>query len=243
MNKMSRIPDGSTHLRVARLASLCRRTYANPRPVVRSVVTIGQERELVFAVRGNMTPDDFAVSLQGWPVPLSFHGGAAHRGFVRRHAEMRGVFDTGLDLFRHSIGDGIRSSRVTFAGHSSGGCIALLAAWDAVHMLPSDVRITCVTFGAPSFSDSTFASNVRATPNLDFLRVDCRDDIVPRLAAWPHLYSHVAPPSIMLYPPKNEITKEKHRDAMRRILQNHEIRTYELQCWELCCDETQNYYI
>ena len=81
---------------------------------------------------------------------------------------------------------GGRPWRLLFTGHSLGGALASLAAYDAVQLcrgLPAGAaagaRVLCYTFGAPRPGNHAFARDYRATVPASFDVIHC-DDTVTR---------------------------------------------------------------
>jgi hypothetical protein len=72
--------------------------------------------------------------------------------------------------------------RVTMAGHSLGGALALMAAHDvAAALADDDVPVRAVTFGAPRVGDGAFRDALIKGRHVDVVSLVVKQDLVPRL--------------------------------------------------------------
>ena len=117
--------------------------------------------------RGSLGLKDWLLDAMFARTP--FGDGAVHRGFLREYSLIR-------DDVVAAIGD---AEAVVFAGHSSGGAIACIAAIDPA---VTASRVYVATLAAPAVGDRAAAEQMRARI-ARHVRVQVAQDIVPRLLA------------------------------------------------------------
>ncbi|KAG0463436.1 hypothetical protein HPP92_019505 [Vanilla planifolia] len=90
---------------------------------------------------------------------------------------------------------------VTITGHSLGGALALLNAAEAGSLLPKDVAVKAISFGAPRVGNEEFGDMLRRD-GVKVLRVVTKQDVVPKVpglffneglnrTGWEWIYEHV----------------------------------------------------
>uniref|UniRef100_A0A5B7BAC7 Phospholipase A1 n=1 Tax=Davidia involucrata TaxID=16924 RepID=A0A5B7BAC7_DAVIN len=77
------------------------------------------------------------------------------------------------------------SLSLTFTGHSLGGALAALSAFDvAKNVCPSNIPVAAFVFGMPMLGNWAFCNKIKALKNLRILHVKNSYDIVPKLPSW-----------------------------------------------------------
>ncbi|XP_040385823.1 phospholipase A1-Igamma1, chloroplastic-like [Oryza brachyantha] len=170
-----------------------------------AVARRGDCLDIVVAWRGSATLADWMMDIHADLVPFvdGAKGGVAGKvaeGFYKVYTCMDSMTERGkvsakeqvvtevarlVGHFRRGDSGGERQSvRVTVAGHSLGGALALMSAHDAAAALAAaghaDVPVRAVTFGAPRVGDQAFRGALRAR-GVDVVRVVVKQDVVPRL--------------------------------------------------------------
>ncbi|KAG0464777.1 hypothetical protein HPP92_018941 [Vanilla planifolia] len=90
---------------------------------------------------------------------------------------------------------------VTITGHSLGGALALLNAAEAGSLLPKDVAVKVISFGAPRVGNEEFGDMLRRD-GVKILRMVTKQDVVPKMpglffneglnrTGWEWIYEHV----------------------------------------------------
>lgn len=82
-----------------------------------------------------------------------------------------------IDFFKEK---GDREISLTITGHSLGGALSLLTAYEAGVTFPADVHVSVVSFGAPRVGNLAFREKLNEM-GVKTLRVVIRQDIVPKL--------------------------------------------------------------
>jgi hypothetical protein len=149
--------------------------------------------DLVIAVRGT---EGIAEWVQDgkflWtPCPILAGSGQSEDGFTCVYKSLRVAVDPGSNSVVDDLNSRVFSHpvpSVTICGHSLGGAIATLLAFDiAVHTRLTNLAV--YTYASPRTGDSTFAAMYNhLVPNT--YRVANRMDIVPKLPA-PPMFEHV----------------------------------------------------
>jgi len=133
--------------------------------LVGDVLIDGDTRAKAVVFRGSLGVKDWLLDAMLERTP--FGDGCVHRGFLREWGLIR-------DDVVAAIGD---SDTVVFAGHSSGGAIACIAAIDPA---VTASRVCVATLAAPAAGDAAAAEQMRARI-ARHVRVQVAQDIVPRL--------------------------------------------------------------
>ncbi|EAY83886.1 hypothetical protein OsI_39108 [Oryza sativa Indica Group] len=136
--------------------------------------------DVVVPWRGSVNVADWSMNIQFPLVPFKPYtskdkgigcGGAA--------AAAAGEVEKGFHKVREDPGVGVR---VTMAGHSLGGALALMAAHDvAAALADDDVPVRAVTFGAPRVGDGAFRDALIKGRHVDVVSLVVKQDLVPRL--------------------------------------------------------------
>ncbi|KAI3457126.1 hypothetical protein Pfo_013789 [Paulownia fortunei] len=71
------------------------------------------------------------------------------------------------------------SLSITITGHSLGGCLATLSAFDLVENGVNDIPVTAVVFGSPQVGNKAFNKRLHHFPNLKILHVRNKIDQIP----------------------------------------------------------------
>ncbi|KAL0362458.1 UNVERIFIED_CONTAM: Phospholipase A1-IIdelta [Sesamum calycinum] len=71
------------------------------------------------------------------------------------------------------------SVSITLTGHSLGGCLSILSAFDLVENGVNDIPVSAIVFGSPQVGDKVFNERMRQYPNLKVLQVRNRIDLIP----------------------------------------------------------------
>lgn len=135
---------------------------------------------LVWGWRGTQSlrdaETDLAAALTGYPEGVR----RVHRGFLDG-------YNHATTIMRRTPGR-LKAKRLLVVGHSLGGALATLCAFNEAHIFPAWPSIAVRTFGCPRVGDARFTHAFnQAVPNA--IRVVHGPDIVPRLPA-PICYRH-----------------------------------------------------
>jgi hypothetical protein len=195
--------------------------------VVAWIFEDSKQSELVCVFRGTDSLKDVLYNIRVFSVNFYIGQeccGKVHRGFFEYYNKIRneGVLDMLLDkcLAMQMVDTKVK---VTFVGHSLGGCVILCALdFDALmlYRCKRGIDIQCVTFGAPPLGDDEFKQNVlKKIPNIT--RVVYDSDIIPRLPLHRHIVNAVVIP---------EITD--HDDTRYDLVCKTQTNTFLLKCVE-----------
>jgi hypothetical protein len=149
-------------------------------------------RDVVVAWRGTVAPSEWCEELQRDLEPLGFGGeGKVEKGFLSIYASksdttrynkssasqqvMKEI--TKLVNFYKQRGEEVS---ITITGHSLGGALALLNAYEAAKNLPTDVSISVISFGAPRVGNNDFRDELHQL-GVKILRVVVKQDVVPKM--------------------------------------------------------------
>ncbi|KAK8963133.1 hypothetical protein KSP40_PGU017402 [Platanthera guangdongensis] len=174
-------------------------------------------RDIAVAWRGTVSAAEWVEDLQAQLVPLipgapDHEGARVERGFLSLYTsrsessrftrssaseqvmrELRRLVE-----FYKNRGEDVS---VTITGHSLGGALALLNAAEAASILPADVAVTVISFGAPRVGNELFGEMLKAK-KVKVLRVATKQDLVPKVPGvvfneermgegWEWVYTHV----------------------------------------------------
>jgi triacylglycerol lipase len=139
----------------------------------------------IVAIRGTKTIWDWLADFDAAPLPLLQDpgAGAAHMGFQLVYAQIR-------DSVQHLLKTGCPGvSNIWVTGHSLGGAIAVLCAFDILKNFGLGIVPQLYTFAGPRAGDPLFAGNFnKAIANCN--RIVNFLDVVPQVPL-PPLYQHV----------------------------------------------------
>ncbi|GMH11103.1 hypothetical protein Nepgr_012944 [Nepenthes gracilis] len=68
---------------------------------------------------------------------------------------------------------------ITFAGHSLGACLSVIAAFDVAENLTSEIPVTAFVFGCPKVGNKKFDRRLKSHPNLKVLQIRNVIDTIP----------------------------------------------------------------
>ena len=148
-------------------------------------------RDIAMAWRGTVAPSEWfsntKTSLEpigdgGVKVECGFHGLYTCKGETTRYNKLSAAEQVMQELKRlleFFKGRGEEVS-LTITGHSLGGALALLTAYDAASSLPHLDHISVISFGAPRVGNIAFRDKMNEL-GVKILRVVIRQDIVPKV--------------------------------------------------------------
>lgn len=147
------------------------------------------EAELIICFRGTDSLSDAITNVNIIPVDFScgknVNCGRVHKGYLDYYNKLReDVMFTVFDhIAKHYHDEHIK---LTFVGHSLGGCVLLLALEISFLIDDRKIPMSCYTFGAPALGNKTFCDvfNSRITK---VTRTIYDSDIVPRLPIHNHI--------------------------------------------------------
>jgi len=176
---------------------------------------------IVIAFRGTASAANFFSDLQVWRTdplkicgeicaPLVGKAPLVHRGFLKMYTK-NGFHDRLLSKVEHILnrcqksveaqnknGGEVKNStrppiKVMLTGHSLGGALATLCAYDIATRTPCaayDVDISCYTFGAPRVGNTSWAReyNFKITETWQLIN---SDDVITRAGKFFFLFKHV----------------------------------------------------
>ncbi len=125
--------------------------------------------EIVVTIRGTNTTDDMLTDIQSTMVPLGDKGIMVHQGFSESADVVKKNVQSALAELRDKIGeDAFKASKIRLTGHSLGGALAILTAYDLCtehqDLVPQDFGV--VTQGAPVVGNHKFVDSFhRHVPN------------------------------------------------------------------------------
>ncbi|KAH0458340.1 hypothetical protein IEQ34_013655 [Dendrobium chrysotoxum] len=172
-------------------------------------------RDITVAWRGTVSPSEWLEDVQSRLEPLTCaddDGALVEKGFLSLYTSRsqssrfthssasEQVMRELLRLVEFYKNKGEEVS-VTITGHSLGGALALLNASEAASLLPADVRITVISFGAPRVGNQVFGDMLKRR-GVKVLRVVTKQDVVPKVPGvvfnegrkgkgWEWVYTHV----------------------------------------------------
>lgn len=149
-------------------------------------------RDIVVAWRGTIAPSEWFEDLQGKLEPLgSDHGDAkVEHGFLsiytskseasryNKTSASEQVIEEVKKLVKFYKDKGEKVS-LTVTGHSLGGALALLNAYEAAATIP-DLPVTVISFGGPRVGNVAFGDRLKEL-KVKTLRVVIKQDVVPKL--------------------------------------------------------------
>jgi len=111
--------------------------------------------------------------------------------FVRVHRGFKKQYLTLYDKFKKEL---LEANSVICIGHSLGGALATLCAYDIKHNYPNIQTLSCYTFGSPRVGNTSFQREFdKLVP--DCYRIVNNDDPIP-LLPFKFLYTHCGNPLI-----------------------------------------------
>lgn len=156
---------------------------------------------IVVAFRGTKSTENVLTDLKAWRTVLPPKKGhillgtqpLVHEGFYRiwctsglNHRILNRIIEVSL-----SEGFNLNTCHVMITGHSMGGAVAMLAAYDITRYTSiSGSNITCHTFGAPCVGNSAFRREFDAAI-MDTWQIVNGNDIVPSMPDFGPFFSQV----------------------------------------------------
>ncbi|KAK8963132.1 hypothetical protein KSP40_PGU017401 [Platanthera guangdongensis] len=170
---------------------------------------------ITIAWRGTMSPAEWLEDLQSQLKPLPGapdDGARVEQGFLSiytsRSKSSRYTQSSASDQVMSEILRLVKFYKqrgetvsVTITGHSLGGALALLNAAEAASLLPEDVGVAVISFGAPRVGNQVFGEMLKRK-GVKILRVVTKQDVVPKMPGivfnegrkgkgWEWVYAHV----------------------------------------------------
>jgi len=131
---------------------------------------------LPFNLHGIPTVRDWLNDFEARPIPFAGFPGFLHEGFAQALAGLSpGISD---ELKRIDDASPAPGRPILITGHSKGGALAALAAWEIEKVVGRPVKV--VTFAAARPGDETFGAAYDAA-GIDHVRYEYGNDIVPHL--------------------------------------------------------------
>lgn len=136
------------------------------------------KRETIITYRGTITFRDWQCNLDFLPIkyPNTKMNGQFHRGYVKIVSQI-----TTLPQFKvlenhiENIDDNI-----LLTGHSSGAAKSILTSLYLASKYENR-NFKVVTFGCPKVANKEFYEYIHSIPNLEYISVILRDDVVPHI--------------------------------------------------------------
>jgi triacylglycerol lipase len=140
---------------------------------------------VIVSFRGTETPQDWLQDFDAlaFPFPDVANSGLVHQGFDAVYRTIRESVIAGVNAVRPN------AASLWVTGHSLGGAVAVLAAFDLAKNTVAPLVPQIYSFAGPRVGDDVFKKNFDQTIPLCY-RVWNRWDIVPQLPAPPQ-YIHV----------------------------------------------------
>ncbi|RWR88766.1 phospholipase A1-Igamma1, chloroplastic-like protein [Cinnamomum micranthum f. kanehirae] len=147
-------------------------------------------RDIVVAWRGTMSPSEWLEDIQGKLEPVGDGDVKVEHGFLS-------IYTSKSDSTRYNKSSASEQAMkevkrlvtlyrergeevsLTITGHSLGGALALLNAYEAAASLPG-IPVSVVTFGAPRVGNAAFKEKLQQL-QVKTLRVVNKQDLVPRM--------------------------------------------------------------
>ncbi|XP_074592534.1 phospholipase A1-Igamma1, chloroplastic-like [Curcuma longa] len=150
-------------------------------------------RDIVVAWRGTIAPTEWFEDVQGTLRPLGDgHGDAkVERGFLdvytskseRTRYNKTSASEQVMAELRRLVNLYLEQGErvtLTITGHSLGGALALLNAYEAASALPEDVPVSVISFAGPRVGNAAFGERLKEK-KVKVLRAVVKQDVVPRL--------------------------------------------------------------
>ncbi|XP_042461184.1 phospholipase A1-Igamma1, chloroplastic-like [Zingiber officinale] len=150
-------------------------------------------RDIVVAWRGTKAPTEWFEDIQATLRPLGDgHGDAkVERGFLdvytskseRTRYNKTSASEQVMAELRRLVNLYLEQGErvtLTITGHSLGGALALLNAYEAASALPEDVPVSVISFAGPQVGNAAFGERLREK-QVKVLRAVVKQDLVPRL--------------------------------------------------------------
>lgn len=118
-----------------------------------------------------------------WYIPYFMEAGGVHAGYSNAYISIRSPLLKVISTLTDS------ASGILFTGHSMGGVLANLCAYDVTLHLPK-IDMCVYTFGSPRFADIVLAPKYNEKVPCTY-RVVCNRDIVTTMPHFGILYAHV----------------------------------------------------
>lgn len=148
-----------------------------------------------------------------------------HSGFLLKWTSVKNEVLTKLDeIIYKKRGKNVHIKNIVFTGHSSAGCISVIASYDCIDILKKKygIKPKAITFGSPRCCNNEFKNYVNH--NMECTRFIMEDDIVPRLPMpWIIAGYHHVGKGIHL---DEECSLEKKENKSRKVIINHGMRCY-----------------
>lgn len=133
------------------------------------------------------------------------------------HSGLLETYNSINELLDNTLGDITSNDTVIFCGHSFGGSIATLCAYNLIQQenINKD-NVYCITFGSPSIGSCKFVRNFEhKVPNN--YRITLEGDLIPRIPFYNHTHNHI---SLKYEPNENNIIKhlDSHKLDEKKII-------------------------
>ncbi|CAL1402988.1 unnamed protein product [Linum trigynum] len=150
-------------------------------------------RDIVVVWRGTVAPSEWFSDLKARLVRvndavrvvkvqegfLSVYKSKAEHTRYNKSSASEQVIEELIKLVRTYREKGEEEISITITGHSLGGALSLLTAYEAACLIP-DVYISAITFGAPRVGNLAFREKMKEL-GVKVLRIEVEEDIVPNL--------------------------------------------------------------
>jgi len=137
------------------------------------------KNELIICFRGSDSVGDAITNVNFIPVEFYIKGqhcGRVHGGYLDYYKRLRNQL---MSILKEHIKEYGSTSRLSFVGHSLGGCV-VLCALEASYVFSDIQDMSVYTFGAPSVGNKDFRDTVHKQIK-SITRVVYENDIVPHL--------------------------------------------------------------
>lgn len=175
-NKMLNIYDNYIYINDTKTKSACYIFY--------------NKRQIDICFKGTSTFNDICLNLDIYPRIFINNSIRLHNGFLTKYLSMKYEIIKNID----SIVNKNDIKEMSFNGHSSGGAIANIASLDMSYIY-NDIKIKCVTFGAPRVGNTHFIETYNKRIK-ESLRIVNNNDIITYVPL-PIIYIHNHKPMII----------------------------------------------
>lgn len=132
------------------------------------------------------------------------------------HAGYHNCYQSVKDYIIQTVKTNTDIDNIVFIGHSMGGSISTMAAFDIKNKFNKDV--SCITFGSPAIGNNEFVKRFNKNINHSF-RITNRYDLVPSIP----IYKHV---NYEIKIGENDNMVQKTYNINKRIIKPHKIDYY-----------------
>ncbi|XP_024018866.1 phospholipase A1-Igamma1, chloroplastic-like [Morus notabilis] len=147
-------------------------------------------RDIVVAWRGTVAPSEWYEDLQRELEPIGNHDAKVEHGFLSIYTSKSEITRYNKSSASEQVMKEVKrlvemyrakgeEVSLTITGHSLGGALALLNAYEAAHAIPG-LPISVISFGAPRVGNTAFRDKLHQM-GVRTLRVVVKQDMVPRM--------------------------------------------------------------